>query len=50
MQKKNYQAPESDTLLLHMEGTLCESVNITDNNDISFNDLTETPIDLTWNF
>ncbi|MBO4341433.1 MAG: hypothetical protein J5835_08410 [Bacteroidales bacterium] len=50
MLKKNYYAPETDTLKLRMEGPLCSSVDITDNNDISINDITETIISVDWIF
>lgn len=50
MLKKNYKAPETETLKLRMEGPLCSSVDITDNNDISFNDVIETAISVDWIF
>lgn len=50
MLKKIYKTPTSDALLLHVEGTLCASVDITDNNDIIINDITETNVTLDWTF
>jgi len=50
MLKKIYKVPETDTLNLRMECPLCTSVDITDNNDISINDVTETIVSVDWSF